>query len=486
MSALLPSERVLSHPATQLSPGRRRARTILWTLLQLLFVGGICRAVEPPPLPDTPIVALAAVGVPDTAEYLTQRIPAVEGVVTTWLHDHGIRVVPASEFETAWRSRIQEAGGYFDTVSGCPDLAKRRALRASVLHDLHAREGVRVLLQPELVVMTAEYWHGKAAWDGAKETAAPTGSGELPALSLAIRVEDINGREAASARAGIQLLAKYSIWNSNYGQVARGKVLADEQKLREAVNLALSAVLDALQAPSVVPATIEIPAKAGAAEAVETEIESPPAGARIAALRELLLPKQEVVVPRNITSRYLGLLSAQLERAGWWTLSADTFEETLRAVALERGGIYDPITGKEGVGKLPAAIEEARRRVAVRFGANLFVTGSILVRPARILGESAAWDGVSEKVADIATWKKLLVTTQGTVKALTFGVVVQDVDGTIRYSGWGGIQLIERIEGDRFVTVPPGELFADPSRDLRAVDLSLKGWAAEPIPTRPK
>ena len=450
-----------------------------------LFAGGVCRAAEPAAPRDATVVALAGIGVPDAVESLAKRAPVIESAIAQWLRARGTEVVASSEFETAWQSRVQQAGGTFDIVTGRPDLEKRRALRASALRELAERRGARVLLQPELVVVVAEYAHGKAEWDGAKEAAAPTGSGELPALSLAIRVEDLTGREIASARAGIQLLAKYSIWNGKYGEVPEEKLLADEAQLKAAVNLVLSAVVGTLRVPPVAALTAEETAGEAAAAPSAAEIQTPPVGARVAALRAPVLPQEGIVVPHEVATRYLGTLRARLEQAGWWVLPAEAFEGTLREIVLERGGIYDPITGKGDEKKLAAAVEETRRQLAGRYGVGVFVIAGFYQRPAQIIGETASWDGVSEQVADIPGWQKLLVSTRGTTKALSFGLVVEDADGAALHAGLGGIGLTERLERDRFVRVPPEELFADPARDRRAVDRALAGWLPEPsaVPT---
>jgi hypothetical protein len=450
-----------------------------------LLAGGVCPAAEPPAPRDATVVALGGVGVPEVVASLARRVPAIESAVAAWLRARDMEAVASSEFEAAWQNRVQQAGGYFDIVTGRPDLVKRRALRASALRELYERRGAGVLLQPELVVVAADYANGKAAWDSAKETAAPTGSGELPALSLAVRVEDLTGREVASARAGIQLLAKYSIWNGKYGEVPQDKLLADEAQLRAAVNLALSAVLDALRAPPVLTTATESPSTEVAAEPSVSGIQPPPAGAKVAALRAPLLPQGWIVVPDDVALRYLGCLRERLEQAGWWVLPAGAFEGTLRGIALERGGIYDPITGRGDDKKLIAAVGETRRQLGARYGTGVFVTPGFYQRSAQIIGETANWDGVSENVADIPGWQKLLVSTHGTTRALSFGVTVEDADGTTLHTGLGGIGLTERLERGRFVHVPPEELFADPARDRRAVDRLVGGWLPEPsaVPT---
>jgi len=202
----------------------------------------------------------------------------------------------------------------------------------------------------------------------------------------------------------------------------------------------------------------------------------------VVALSALLLPGEEIVVPDDVQSRYMEELRTRLEKAGFWVLPPDVFERALCGFVLERGGVFDPITGEGDAGDLAAAVDEARRLLAEQHGASVFVTAGIFVRPVRFSGETASWDGVSEQVVDIASWRKPLDTTRGTTQALSLGLVIEGVDGTTGHVGWGGIQLLqvlERVDREGFVHVPAGELFHDPARDRRAVELCLAGWLTE-------
>jgi len=447
-------------------------------LLPLLLAVAVYAAAGLPVIPAPPVVAFGRVELPDSPELAAPLAARIESAVADALRARGFETVPSEEFETLWQEGLRRAGGYFDVVSGRADPVKRAALRVEALGELAARHGASVLLQPGLVVVVADYQRGKASWDGAREKAAPTGSGEVPALSLELRVEDLSGRETGTSRAGIQLLARYSTWNGKYGPVPAEKLLADEEQLREAVDRALAPVLDALRAAPAAAENVEAASQAAAETAAPLEVAAPPAGARVAALRALRPPPDEELVPVAAQSRYLALMVARLEEHGWWVLPPEAFEQTYHEAALELGGIHDPITGREDADRRVQALDRTRRQLAARYGASVFVTGGIFVRPARFRGEIATWDGVSEQVTDIATWRKMLTTTRGATRALSFGVLLEDVDGKVLHIGFGGIQLAERVERQRFVSVSPELLFADPALDERALDLAFAGWPA--------
>jgi len=476
-----PGSRISSAAGTLVQHARRVYSRVAWILAALVPAAAFGLAAEATQAQDNIVVALAGVRVAEGIEDPAPLAAKVESEVTAMLRESGFEVLPSGTFDAVWQRRLEEARGYYDIFSGEPDLPKRRALRAASLRELRDNQGARVLLQPALVGVTAPYSRGKATWDGAQESAAPTGSGDLPALSLSLAVESLDGEEIGASRAGLQLLAKYSLWNGKYGVVPRDKLLADNAELREAVRRAVTPLLGALRSA---PGATEVPeAAASQAPTTETavvEIAPPPAGSRVAALRALRPPGEGIVVPPDVEARCAASVRVQLEQAGWWILPPDAFERTLRTVALEHGGLYDPITGRGDAARFDAAIAETRRRLSQLYSASIFVTAGFFVRQAHFLEEKAAWDGVSEQVAHIADWKKAFVMTSGVTRALSFGVFVRDTEGTPLHTGWGGIHLIERLEKDRFVRVPDEELFRDAERIQQAVDMSLRGWLSPP------
>ncbi len=67
----------------------------------------------------------------------------------------------------------------------------------------------------------------------------------------------------------------------------------------------------------------------------------------------------------------------------------------------------------------------------------------------------------------------LFGTKEGTVPALSLIVSVEDMTGTDLYTGVGGIRLVVRVDGDRFVRLPRDSLFMDGSRNAAAIHLAL-------------
>lgn len=424
------------------------------------------------------VVALAGIDVAPPIDDPGPLAEKVAAAVDAGLRRNGLDALDPEVFDVLWQERLRAAGGYYDVVSGRPDPEKRRALLAATLQDLRDRHGVRVLLRPALVVLDVEYVRGLAEWDGVRETAAPTGSGNVPALSLDLRVENAEGHEIGSGRGGIQLVAKQSLWTGKYGPVPREKLLDDDKRLREAVDRALAPLLDALRAPPEPEPVTQDPVAGGeAAETPAVTIETPPEGRRVAALRPFVHPGEEITVPVEVETRFVELLRALLEDAGWWILPATAYEQAFRETVIGAGGIYDPVSGEEIGGRRGSCAAETRRQLEGAYGASAFVTAGIFVRTAQIRGEKATWDGITEQVTNIATWKKLLTTTRGRTRALSFGVLVEDRDGRPQHLGFGGIQLADRVERNRFVHVPPERLFADPARDRAAVERALGAWA---------
>ena len=62
----------------------------------------------------------------------------------------------------------------------------------------------------------------------------------------------------------------------------------------------------------------------------------------------------------------------------------------------------------------------------------------------------------------------------GTISALSLQVALMDSVGEVYYVNNGGIQLLNHVKGMKFVPVPEYDIFADPARDEKAVEIALR------------
>jgi len=403
-----------------------------------------------------------------------------EPLVLHALEAGGFAPIAPAEADPVWDRHRRNIGPFFDPITGEERIGRLAAARRAALGELAASRGAIAWIRPAVERRPAPYDHGKASWDGATEGARPTGSGEVTGLSLALYLEGPDGRRVTEGRGGIQLWTKYSKWNSKFRVVQREDLFRDQKRNRAAVDRAMEPVLAALHdlpRPATVAAE-SLPPLPPPVASPPAEWPSLPTGTRAIVLRRAVVATGDVEVPSAVRDRYLHLVRTGLRSRGWTVVEAGPYEAAYRAAAIRIGGIFDRWTGAALPGRADSARSLARREAADH------IPGAVILRPvlatvlATFRNEKASWHGVTEPVAEISALTKLLSTTTGQTEALSFAIVAEDANGHEIHRGMGGIQLVARLQGRRFVPVPPESLFADPSRDERAVELALRGFPA--------
>ena len=102
----------------------------------------------------------------------------------------------------------------------------------------------------------------------------------------------------------------------------------------------------------------------------------------------------------------------------------------------------------------------------------------------------ADWDGVTETiqsatglvakgVVKFATNPQAYIFgngphEEGTVKALSLAVTIEDVSGNRMYAHQGGIQVLSKLTGHTFIPLSGEELFNDEARNAKAVSITLE------------
>lgn len=178
--------------------------------------------------------------------------------------------------------------------------------------------------------------------------------------------------------------------------------------------------------------------------------------------------------PDPVKARFAATVEQLLRDAGLKVIPGAEVGPVLDAVLAERGGIFDPVTGRADPVKAKAVRDENMRRLKERFGADALLRADIRVVNARLDHDVAYWDGVTEQ-AGTGFWKQFLTGSHsGRVPALSFVVVLVGADGTELYAKAGGLRVLARIGiGGKSETIPHADLFADEARNGEAVQIAL-------------
>ena len=138
------------------------------------------------------------------------------------------------------------------------------------------------------------------------------------------------------------------------------------------------------------------------------------------------------------------------------------------------GGYYDTYTGKRVDARYEAVRTATMTELKTRYQADVWLHPVIRVVGARFTGGKVKWHGVEEQSGAAGGLGGFLFGSKtGAVPALSLFVFVEDMAGKGLYTGVGGLRLIDRIQGDRFVPVPRDSLFNDGARNATAIHLAL-------------
>jgi hypothetical protein len=202
------------------------------------------------------------------------------------------------------------------------------------------------------------------------------------------------------------------------------------------------------------------------------------------ALVPLVLPKP-LRIDRAVTGRVEQKIEVSLREAGFQVIPAVEFETIWQRQSEKVGALFDPKTGLRDEPRFDSVRRESRREVKERFGADALLLCSVEVVTVQFMNTLAAWDGVSDVVVPSRTERALQAFSgfhsSGTVPGLSLCLDLQHVDGGSLYRGRGGVQLLSKLTGGRFVTVPDRDLLADDERISGAVEAALKALVNEPV-----
>jgi hypothetical protein len=203
--------------------------------------------------------------------------------------------------------------------------------------------------------------------------------------------------------------------------------------------------------------------------------------------------------PEPVKARFESLIEAKLHEAGFALVQSQEMAAIWKQMAEQVGGYFDPLTGQRDESKFNVVREYSRRELSAKFNADAILLPSIRVVRANWSGGMANWDDTMEAIKSTGEqFKEALpliligigVTSSGTVGALSLVVRVEDIHGVPVYSKGGGIQVLAKISGGKFVSVPREELFANEERNVAATNIALgplvtnaiaKGTSKQPL-----
>jgi len=200
-------------------------------------------------------VVLEPLTVPDGLKDQEQVVAQFESLMTKKLVEAGFSVLnPQQVTEISQWSR-EQVGGVFDPVTGKRDESRFATARKLCLEELRTKYHADAVVCPSIQIAKAKFQNCWAKWDGVEEEISPVyfgvfcGSGNVfgsvPALSLVVRIENMDGRWIYLNGGGIQVLSriKTAFIAQSLTDVDRALLFANRERNQTAVNIALGPLL---------------------------------------------------------------------------------------------------------------------------------------------------------------------------------------------------------------------------------------------------
>lgn len=208
-------------------------------------------------------MVLTPVVLPEELESHEAAARELDSLVAVLLRDRGYTLVPAEQYSAIWGGIVEQMGGLFDPETGVRDDEKFALARERLFLDLGEIYQADAILYPEVWVVDAPFSDGVATWDGVSESLVgfgvkllaalsaiftdesdtPLPVGSVRAISLVVFAEAMNGDEVFSNSGGIQVLEKVGTDPSDIEAVRDKDILADPDRNRHAVEIALGPLL---------------------------------------------------------------------------------------------------------------------------------------------------------------------------------------------------------------------------------------------------
>lgn len=166
-------------------------------------------------------------------------VGTVGGNLARELKGLGVTLMRPDAWNACWFPAVEAAGGLFDPKTGQFDEQKEAKLRWKCTQQVTQSLGADGVIEIDVIVVSAPLSEDVVRWHGVEEDTRSFGarfwsggtySGQLPALSLTVRIQDRNGRSLFENAGGLEVV----------GQVEGGAVQTKPKLLRDKEKIALA------------------------------------------------------------------------------------------------------------------------------------------------------------------------------------------------------------------------------------------------------
>jgi hypothetical protein len=180
-----------------------------------------------------------------------REVRLVGSSIAARLKRSGIKTLRYTAWTTCWAEGVPRYPGLLDAKTGQTEKELRKRLFADCASALGKRSGIDAVVEPQLKIVSAAVAAGQVRWHGVEQdlrspgqlsSASGDGGVTAPAISLFVRVFDLEGELVFENAGGVEVAPKLE---SRDRLATRDDILTDEGKVRRAVEIAFEPLLGA-------------------------------------------------------------------------------------------------------------------------------------------------------------------------------------------------------------------------------------------------
>ena len=191
----------------------------------------------------------------------------------------------------------------------------------------------------------------------------------------------------------------------------------------------------------------------------------------------LMPPNLQLNTGRNerITQILEKLVTEKLEAAGYKVIPSSNYSEIYNKFKSASGQLFDPKTGEPLQDKLAAVHEQTQKVYQTKNMLDATATFGVYLRNVRYLSYMAEWDGTKEPVTGKDGFVGIMMTPHdtGSVSAISFGIGLHNIDDSLMYERFGGVQLLSHVKGKDFLSVPMNRVLVDQEKITNAIEYAM-------------
>jgi hypothetical protein len=176
-----------------------------------------------------------------------------EHAMTVRLEAAGFALIPSFVQQEIWMRITEDAGGFYDPITGELDEARYAAGVQEFKAELATKEAPDAVLYSQVETVEATAVAGHARWDGVSESVSYWLGDLVLALSYVIAIEDLDGVPLFMNGGGLGVAERWDTSSEQIASVPADRLCAEPERIVRAIEIALEPLVQHVTAPPTTP-----------------------------------------------------------------------------------------------------------------------------------------------------------------------------------------------------------------------------------------